>query len=109
MNNKYPEGSKKLFQDASEAFEEIREIYNANVSYLKKQFKNFTKGSVEKDRIRAFYPYLRVQTHGAQRSDSRLSYGFVPRPGIYETTLTRPDIFDHYLKKQMDLLLKNHE
>ena len=33
----------------------------------------------------------------------------MPRPGIYETTLTRPDIFDHYLKKQMDLLLKNHE
>jgi AMP nucleosidase len=42
------------------------------------------------------------------RTDPRLSYGFVPREGLYGVTVTRPDIFNYYYKEQMALLLENH-
>jgi AMP nucleosidase len=29
-------------------------------------------------------------------------------PGTYSTTITRPDLFQHYLEQQIDLLMKNH-
>jgi AMP nucleosidase len=37
-----------------------------------------------------------------------LSYGFVAGPGVYETTLTRPDLFASYYREQFQLLLQNH-
>ncbi|HEY8189876.1 MAG TPA: AMP nucleosidase, partial [Micavibrio sp.] len=60
-------------------------------------------------RISAFYPYVRVSVATANRADTRLSYGFVQRPGTYSTTLTRPDIFDYYLTEQIRLLILNHK
>ena len=42
-------------------------------------------------------------------STSRLSYGFVAGPGVYETTVTRPDLFRAYLTEQIRLLIKNHD
>jgi AMP nucleosidase len=59
-------------------------------------------------RVRAYYPYLRVRIDTAARADSRLSYGFVAGPGTYETTLTRPDLFATYYLEQFRLLLGNH-
>jgi AMP nucleosidase len=44
----------------------------------------------------------------ANRADTRLSYGFVQKPGSYYTTVTRPDIFDYYFREQIRLLLINH-
>ena len=40
--------------------------------------------------------------------NSRLSYGFVAGPGVYQTTVTRPDLFRAYLIEQIGLLIKNH-
>lgn len=100
----------KKFKSAKEAVAYITQIYDENVAFLQDQFRLFAEGLVDEgNRIRAFYPYLRVTSYKAYRSDSRHSFGFVPRPGIYSTTLTRTDIFDHYLEKQIDLLIKNHE
>src|SRR5690606_20133388 len=59
-------------------------------------------------RARAFYPYLRVKTETVSRPDSRRSFGFVAGPGVYETTLTRPDLFGRYFSEQLRLLVKNH-
>ena len=62
--------------------------------------------------VRAFYPYVRVQTQTVARSASadsaRLSYGFVAGPGRFETTLTRPELFGEYYLQQFVLLLQNH-
>jgi AMP nucleosidase len=63
-------------------------------------------------RVRAFYPFVRVQVTSASRRpeglNSRLSYGFVAEPGRFETTLTRPDLFAYYIRQQLRLLLQNH-
>jgi AMP nucleosidase len=51
---------------------------------------------------------VRVHTRSSARADSRLSYGFVAAPGVYETTLTRPALFAGYLREQFALLHANH-
>ena len=38
----------------------------------------------------------------------RLSFGHVAEPGVYETTITRPDLFEGYLTEQIGLLIQNH-
>ena len=58
--------------------------------------------------MRAHYPYVRVRTETVARADSRLAYGFVAGPGVYETTLTRPDLFGDYFLEQFSLLIANH-
>ena len=40
--------------------------------------------------------------------DSRLSFGHVAEPGVYATTVTRPDLFASYLEQQIGLLLASH-
>ncbi len=98
----------KKYSDAETAFTAIKGIYNTNVKYLRDQFDSFAGGKIPKDLVRAFYPELRISTATAGRVDNRLSFGYVPKPGTYATTLTRPDIFDHYYTEQIRLLLENH-
>lgn len=108
MTKQPPKHKTREFTDADKALAYIEQIYNENISFLVKEFKSFHEGGASTELISANYPFIRIQANQAYRSDSRLSYGFVPRPGVYETTVTRPDIFDHYLKQQMALLNKNH-
>ncbi len=99
----------KKFTNAEEAVKYISEIYNTNIGYLQEQFRNFAESKITQDKkIRACYPYIKITSTKAYRSDSRHSYGFVARPGDYMTTVTRPDIFDTYFQHQISLLLKNH-
>ena len=108
MIQKAPTHTPQKFKDPEDAFEALREIYQENVEYLKNSFEGFAKKQGKRTHFRGVYPYISINVNKTHRSDSRVSYGFVPRPGEYQTTVTRPDIFDYYLKKQMDLLLKNH-
>ena len=62
----------------------------------------------ETGRYRACYPELRITTDTHAHIDSRLSFGHVPGPGTYATTITRPDLYRHYLTTQIELLLHNH-
>src|SRR4051812_12282727 len=98
----------RKFKDPHSAVAAIREIYEANIVWLRECFEAFAGGYVPQKRITACYPYIRIQTESAQRFDSRLSYGFVPKPGIYAATVTRPDIFEHYHMEQIRLLMLNH-
>ena len=100
----------KKFTDPDEAFQAIQAIYGEAREKLLTGFREFSKSAdFPKGRISANYPYMRVTVENAKRVDSRLSYGFVSRPGTYSTTLTRPDIFDHYYRDQIALLMKNHK
>ncbi len=99
----------KSFKTAEEAYEAIKLIYDANVEYLQESFREYTHGITPKEPIRAYYPYIEVISEKASRKDTRLSYGFVPKPGKYSITVTRPDIFAAYYKRQLELLIENHE
>ncbi len=96
------------FTDASEAVAHLVCLFDRATDFLRENFKEAAKGSMPENRIRAFYPELRFEVSSHIRVDTRLSYGFVARPGKYKTTFTRPDLFKRYLENQIDLLIKNH-
>jgi AMP nucleosidase len=99
----------KSYKNADDAFNAIVEIYDGNVNALRSAFADFAAGKLKEKSVRAYYPFVRIKTHTAGRPDTRLSYGFVPKPGTYETTVTRPDIFDVYYKSMISHLIKNHD
>jgi AMP nucleosidase len=100
----------KSFKDPQKAVAYVDEIYAAQKTFLQEHFDLFTQGQLEKGkRFTAYYPYIRIVTKYARRSDSRRSYGFAPKPGTYSTTLTRPDIYGKYYLEQFELIIKNHD
>ena len=96
-------------KDVEKAYLTIERLYNESVSFLTDNFVEFTKGKTFKDKVRAFYPYVRIDVKTANRSDTRYSYGFASRPGAFMTTITRPDLFDYYYREQFTQLIKNHD
>ena len=99
----------KTCKTPEEALEAVKIIYEAHTAFLREQFGNFTTGKHKEGRVRACYPYARISTKYARREDSRLAYGFAPRPGTYSTSLTRPDIYADYYTEQFRLIIKNHD
>ena len=100
----------RKFKDAQSALDAVIEIYDSNVAWLQEQFDLFTRGELRPgSKVSVHYPYVKIVTETARRSDKRLSYGFAPRPGSYSTTLTRPDIFHQYYLDQFQLILRNHD
>ena len=98
----------EAFTNATAAVARLDEIYERNTGFLRERFEAYANGELIKTRARAVYPFVRITTATHARLDSRLSYGFVAGPGVYETTVTRPDLFRAYLTEQIKLLIENH-
>ncbi|MBI5255051.1 MAG: AMP nucleosidase [Burkholderiales bacterium] len=96
------------FTEAGAALAHAATIYASGIAHLRQSLQDFVAGNTPAQRVRACYPFVRVRTDTVARADSRLSFGFVAGPGVYETSLTRPDLFADYYREQFDLLLKNH-
>jgi len=100
------------FDDAAAALAQVRRIYDSSIAHLRAGMQRFVAGDDSAGPVRAFYPLVRVRTSTVLRQPAgvqeRLSYGFVAGPGVYETTLTRPDLFANYYLEQFRLLLLNH-
>jgi AMP nucleosidase len=99
----------KKFDNPQLAIDAIEAIYEEQIAFLRQQFEDFVAGKEFKDRVSAFYPYVKVSTKQAKRDDSRMSFGYVAKPGCYSTTVTRPDIFRNYYHEQLRLIVKNHD
>jgi AMP nucleosidase len=99
------------FTDAALALAQIQRIYDSSISHLRTSMQAFVAGTLPEGKVRACYPSVRLRSHSTARAstaDKRRSYGFVQGPGLYETTITRPDLFGAYLHNQLRLLLRNH-
>jgi AMP nucleosidase len=98
--------------DADSALAQVQTLYQTSMDHLRSAMKQFVAGDDFPQRVRAYYPFVRIHTqHGALlkgSNNTHLSYGFVTEPGRYETTLTRPDLFADYYREQFRLLLQNH-
>ena len=103
-----PRIASEAFVDAAAAVERLTQIYERNTAFLRDRFEAYANGRPPELRVRAAYPFVRITTGTHARLDSRLSYGFVPGPGVYDTTVTRPDLFRAYLTEQIGLLIENH-
>ncbi|MGR6431500.1 AMP nucleosidase [Rhizobium sp. PAMB 3174] len=94
--------------DPAEAVERLSELYERNTRFLTGAFAALAESGVLQGRFRACYPQVSIETTSFGHVDSRLSYGHVTAPGVYTTTVTRPELFRYYLKQQLGLLMKNH-
>jgi AMP nucleosidase len=99
---------RQTFDDADAALARVVSLYQAQVQHLRQHLHDFVAGQEPASRVRAWYPSVRVQTDTVARADTRLSFGFVAGPGVFETTLTRPELFSGYYREQFRLLLRNH-
>ncbi|WP_418887881.1 AMP nucleosidase [Mesobacterium pallidum] len=98
----------EYFDDAEKAVARLEELYRIGTTFLRD---NFLRAMAEGDpeaRYRAFYPEIRLQMTSYSKVDSRLSFGHAAAPGIYTTSVTRPDLFRNYLRQQIGLILSNH-
>lgn len=96
------------FVDPRAAVDRLCEIYDSATRFLCREFTQALAGQIPQGRIRACYPEIRLTTTTYAKIDSRLSFGHVSGPGIYATTITRPDLFRNYLEQQIGLLISNH-
>ena len=97
------------FSDATAAVDRLAEIYQLGTAFLRQHFEATLGGQTPVSRYRAFYPEIRIVTTSFAQIDSRLAFGHVAEPGIYVTTVTRPDLFRKYLIQQIELLIENHK
>jgi len=107
--------STETFHEATQALARVQAIYDAGVAYLRAGLQSFVDATDTAPRtptrVRAFYPFIRLRTISVAHSEGAnktLSYGFVSGAGVFETTLTRPDLFASYYGQQFELLLQNH-
>lgn len=96
-------------KDTDAVCDAIKNMYQEQVDIVRHGFDAFTHGSIPEKRVRGFYPLLRLNAKRIHRGDARHAYGFVTKPGVYSTTVTRPDVFARYYRDQIDLLFKNHD
>jgi AMP nucleosidase len=104
-----PGREERIFHDPLEAVAHIEKLYTHNILYLRQEFEAFARDQEMDGRVRACYPYIRMEVHNRQKMSSPVAYGYVSRPGVYETTVTRPDVFGRYYMKQIALLQANHK
>lgn len=104
-----PHRAPELFSDAAAAVQRLEELYIEATTFLTSQFSRVAGGAKPTARYRAYYPEIRVVVASYASSDSRLSFGHVSKPGIYSTTITRPDLFRNYLTFQLQQLIANHD
>jgi AMP nucleosidase len=102
------------FWEAEAAVERLTEIYDKNTAIIRQSFLDLAESKSLPKKLPklsdATYPYLgiKVTTHNLN-VDDRIAFGAVLEAGTYGTTLTRPDVFRHYYKKQIELLLNHHK
>lgn len=99
----------KSFSDPQEAWAYVAKIYDRNTAFVRDHLKALSAGAKPEGKVRACYPKVRVVSTSHQNVDSRLPFGFLHSPGIYETTLSDPHLFKHYLLHQFKLILKNYD
>ena len=99
----------EAFTEAKKAVDRLCELYQIGSEFLCKEFAKALASGPPSQRVRAFYPEIRITTTSFAQIDSRLSFGHVAEPGVYATTVTRPDLFRHYLEQQIALLIENHD
>lgn len=97
------------YDDADAAVDQLIRLYRRNTEFIRDAFGEYRAGELPLgQRVRACYPAIRLRINTYPEVDSRLSYGHLVEPGIYMTTVTRPDLFRDYLREQVRLLLRNH-
>jgi len=103
-----PTSEPRDFTDADAAVKMVQKLYTEATEFLQDNFAEVMDGQPVTGHFRAYYPQISLMTRSYAKIDTRLAFGHVAEPGLYATTLTRPDLFEGYLTQQIGLLLQNH-
>ncbi|HRO33171.1 MAG TPA: AMP nucleosidase [Brevundimonas sp.] len=96
--------------NAQAALARLETLYTASVADLRQAVKTFLETGERPDaeaRAKGLfaYPRLRVSWFGERPANLETrAFGRLSRPGVYETTITRPDLYGPYLIQQLELL-----
>ncbi|MDF3883506.1 AMP nucleosidase [Cupriavidus basilensis] len=109
FSSAHPADQLAEFSDADAALARIREIYDASVGAIRARFDAFAKGQPLPSAAHACYPYLGISVNlETMVTDSRPSWGTVAYPGVYGTTVTRPELLADYYRDQIERLIRYH-
>ncbi len=114
MTNIYGNVSKLVeCHSGAEAARHINEIYKNNIAQMQKDFAYLLEKSQSGNEVINFvggdYPFIGIEVRPENMHiDARLAFGAVTDPGVYGSTVTRPDLFGEYYQEQIDLLIKHH-
>ena len=103
-----PVAPEALYNDPAAAVQDLQQRYASATGFLRQHFAEVMSGARPEGRFRAFYPKVCLSTASFEAVDSRLAFGHVAEPGLYETSVTRPDLYEGYLTQQIGLLIQNH-
>ena len=70
----------RRIDDPVAALAQVRTVYESAIAHLRAAIERFIAGEDLTQRVRAYYPYVRIRIDTLARADSRLSYGFVAGP-----------------------------
>ena len=109
FSSAHPADQLAEFTDADAAIARIRDIYEASVGAVRARFDAFASGKPLPSAAHACYPYLGISVNiETMVTDSRPSWGTVAYPGVYGTTVTRPDLLADYYRDQIERLMRYH-
>ncbi len=97
------------------AIDQIKRRYDASVGRLREAVSAYvSKGKVPDPHLRtsgAFnYPELRIRYEGVEHGNGRsVAFGRLTETGDYATTITRPDLFEPYLREQLGLISEQYD
>jgi AMP nucleosidase len=93
---------------------QISEHYDASVARLRAALTRFLNDRTPPDPATRHdgsfaYPQLVIHYDGVEHGNvTNLAFGRLEKPGTYRITITRPRLFDDYLKTQIELLLQQY-
>lgn len=98
----------------AEALVQLRRIYRESLDHIDEFFTTLQEtedNDLQNLRFTgSYYPYIGFHIPTSNMNiDARLSYGIAIDPGVYGTSITRPDLFERYYTEQIDLLIQHHK
>ncbi len=99
---------------AEAALDRLEDLYSRSVGNLQAAVKAYVDNGTRPDPVARTeglfaYPELRVRWIGdGPRPQQGRSYARLTKPGLYATTITRPDLYRDYLVEQLSLLQQDY-
>ena len=99
----------RFHDNAHNAVQHATQMYQDSVDRLVSEYQNWVNGEDPKTKISENYPLVRIKVEDPiDISDILDAYGFCYESGIYEGTITRPDIMGEYYEDLFERLIKHH-
>ncbi|MEO1089482.1 MAG: AMP nucleosidase [Pseudomonadota bacterium] len=95
--------------DPADVVARIDQLYAQSTHAIERAFETFENGLDVAATRHATYPFLGLRVDASRLNiDARLAFGAIVDPGIFGTTLTRPQLFQGYLLDNVRRLMEHH-